>query len=68
MPIHTLPLEGGGELSETPVSRHERHIFVRKYQCQPLAIIAVRFDPYFRTLRGPGPASLGAAANRGEQL
>jgi hypothetical protein len=29
---------------------------------EPLGIIAIRFHPYCCALRGPGPASLGAAA------
>ena len=56
------------ELTEAPVGRHERHLLARQHQRQPLGVVAVRLHPDRRALRSPGPASLGAAAHRGEEL
>ena len=57
-----------GELAEAPMGRRDRRFGARQHERQTVGIIAGRLDPDGGAFDRPGPATLGAAADGGEQF
>ncbi len=56
------------ELAEAPMRRSDRRLGAGQHQREPLGVVPAGFDPHRGTLDRPGPAPLGAAVHRREQL